>query len=476
MLGSLFARRRWTGVVLDAKRQACFSTRGQQSSERFLDSRRGPRIAVLASSTAARCQRHQIRAMSRDTCLPQRKARRAGCGELRIPRVAGNLSCTRAATASLPLLGGYGRHRNSPQRRKATMRSIKLTAAVAAAATVLAVAPAVAPAAPKHPHPQLSGEETAHASRCGLNIYAEPRSITVGETVEVFGQLNCGIRASATGRTITLYDHTPGGGNKAVATTTTVAAGFYSFVAPALTTNSTFFVRGAGVRSADRPVKVGPVVTLSGPTDGSQLFTGVRHEVTFTGTVSPADIGARVVLQRENATSSEEWHAIQFGYVLPAPGGPAAGGVYSLTHRFVSPGDANIRVIVRGLPPLIGRGTSNTLSYQISQAQNPKLTINSSNDAVSYGAPVTISGILAGGADKTVTLLARPRLVTGFTSIASAPTNEAGEYKFVIASAARNTFYQTTGEGISSAVLFQGVKYVLTAGVSATKATAGTAV
>jgi len=356
------------------------------------------------------------------------------------------------------------------------MRSIKLTAAVAAAATVLAVAPAVAPAAPKHPHPQLSGEETAHASRCGLNIYAEPRSITVGETVEVFGQLNCGIRASATGRTITLYDHTPGGGNKAVATTTTVAAGFYSFVAPALTTNSTFFVRGAGVRSADRPVKVGPVVTLSGPTDGSQLFTGVRHEVTFTGTVSPADIGARVVLQRENATSSEEWHAIQFGYVLPAPGGPAAGGVYSLTHRFVSPGDANIRVIVRGLPPLIGRGTSNTLSYQISQAQNPKLTINSSNDAVSYGAPVTISGILAGGADKTVTLLARPRLVTGFTSIASAPTNEAGEYKFVIASAARNTFYQTTGEGISSAVLFQGVKYVLTAGVSATKATAGTAV
>ncbi len=347
------------------------------------------------------------------------------------------------------------------------MRSTKRSAALAAAVALLAVAAPGAGAAPRHTHPQLAG------AGCSLSIFAEPHAITVGETVEVFGQLNCGIR-NASGQTVTLYQRTPGAPLKIVGTTSTVAAGFYSFAEPSLATNSTFFVRVAGKRSADRPVKVAPVVTLSGPADGSQLRTGLRHEVTFTGTVSPDDIGALVVLQREAATADEEWHAIQDGHVLAGPGGV---GVYSITHRFVYPGDANIRVVVHPQHfTFTTRGISNTLSYQISQAENPKLTINTSSDVVPYGSPVTLSGILAGGAHTVVTLLSHPRQVPGFTAVATKETNGAGEYQFPIAAATRNTFYEVTGGGIKSAVLFQGVKYVLTAAASATKATAGTAV
>ncbi len=37
-------------------------------------------------------------------------------------------------------------------------------------------------------------------------------------------------------------------------------------------------------------------VTLSGPPEGAELLTGVPNTVTFTGTVNPTDVGARVIL------------------------------------------------------------------------------------------------------------------------------------------------------------------------------------
>ena len=130
------------------------------------------------------------------------------------------------------------------------------------------------------------------------------------------------------------------------------------------------------------------------------LFTGFRNRATFTGAVSPADAGAELVLQRENATSSEEWNAIQLGTV-------EEGGLYSITHTFGVPGDANIRVVVRPHGKFSVRGISNTLSYGISQKQNPSLTILTTSYSVPYGSPVTLSGILAAGAGKIVTLQAR---------------------------------------------------------------------
>jgi hypothetical protein len=281
--------------------------------------------------------------------------------------------------------------------------------------------------------------------------------------VEVFGQLlSC---PSATeGQTVTVYGHSVGSpGLKVVGTTTTTAGGFYSLVQSDLTTDSFFYASALGARSATKTVRVAPVVTLSGPSEKLTLFTGFSNRVTFTGTVSPAtgaanpaDAGAELALQRENATSNEEWHTIQLGTVGP-------GGIYAITHTFVAPGDANIRIVVRRHGKFSVRGISNTLSYGISQKEHPDLTINTEPSySVAYGSSVTLSGTLAAGAGKTVTLESHT-FGGSFAPVATTTTTTGGAYKFVV-TPLENTAYQVTDGAVKSAVLFEGVKYILTAG------------
>jgi hypothetical protein len=347
------------------------------------------------------------------------------------------------------------------------MRSIKLRPALAAAALSLALAPSAALAA-KHSKP--NAHRHASPAGCHLTIFAEPRVVTGGEPVQVFGQVGCpGAGASAISQAVTIYERSKGTpGFKVVGTATTGPGGFYSMIPPTVTTDSFFYARAVGARSANRPVRVAPQVTLATPPtapDGAQLRTGKRNAVTFAGSVSPADAGAEVLLQRENSASFEEWVPIQRGVVSP-------GGTFSMSHRFIVPGDANIRVIVRPHGNFSVRGVSNTLSYEISQAQNPKLTLNASADPISYGQPVTLSGILAGGANQKVTLLSHPRGQKAFTKVTEATTNGSGEYTFA-EKPLQNTYYRVTSGAINSAVLFEGVKYVLTAAVSATTIPAG---
>jgi hypothetical protein len=335
------------------------------------------------------------------------------------------------------------------------MRSIKLRPALAAAALLLALAPAGAAAA-KH----------ASSSGCHVSLYAEPRVVTSGESVQVFGALSCPLGgASPASQLVTVYERTAGTpGFTIVGTVTTAAGGSFSFTPPPVTTDSFFYVRTVGARSGNRSIKVAPQVTLGGPAEFSQLQTGVRNRVTFTGTVTPADAGAVVVLQRENATSFEEWRLIQLGVVGP-------GGTFTLTHTFGEPGAAELRVVVRPHGKFNARGISNTRSYEISQVQNPRLKINASADPVSYGQSVTLSGILAGGANQKVTLMGHGRGLPG-TKLGETTTNESGEYTFVQKPLV-DTSYRVTAGAISSATLFEGVKYVLTAGVSATTVQAG---
>jgi hypothetical protein len=310
------------------------------------------------------------------------------------------------------------------------------------------------PAGPKHPHP---------VGKCRIGLTAEPHAITSGESVDLFGRLLCA-GAGAEGQTVTVYEHSAGSpGFAVIGATTTGAGGFYSLVPPAVTTDSSFYAIAAGAHSQTKAVRVAPVVTFSGPPEGTQLHTGFLNRVTFSGTVNPADEGAEVTLQRENAISNEEWRPIQRGVVH--------GGSYALTHTFVVPGDANLRVVVRRHGMFTERGISNTLSYEISQTQNPNLTIDSSGDPVGYGSPVTISGILAGGSHKTVTLQART-FGTAFVTVTNTTTGAGGEYTFV-ETPLQNTFYRVIGGGLHSAVLFEGVKYLLTAGVSANTVQAG---
>jgi hypothetical protein len=344
------------------------------------------------------------------------------------------------------------------------MRLRKLGPAVVAATSLLALAPAAA-SAHKHPSPR---------GRCRINIESvAPRQITAGESTEVSGRLACGRHVSPAGQPVTLYAHVAGSaGFVPVQSTTTEASGSYKFSTAAENANTSFYVRSHGAQSASRRLRVAVQVTLTGPPEGTQIETGAPNKQTFSGTVNPADVGARVILQRQNAVTGNEWHRIGIGQVVA--GGPT-GGTYTIAHTFRVPGDASIRVLVRS-DRINSPSESNVLEYEISQAQNPSLTISSSADPISYGQSVTISGVLAGATtSQTVTLLARTVHQRGFAPVAEVSTGAGGAYSFPAQSPVNSTLYRVKGAGQKSAVLYEGVKDVLTAAVSATTVQAGQA-
>jgi hypothetical protein len=352
------------------------------------------------------------------------------------------------------------------------MRSIKPVPAVAALASVLlALVPAGASAV-KH----VKRHAHAGAGGCHLKINAAPRLVEASESTLVFGQLICNAGTSVANQTVTVLESSaPSPALTTAGTATTDASGNYQLTTPTLQTNSKFSATALGAHSARRTVRVSPKVTLSGPPDASQLFTGVgpfkrahglrSNTVNFSGTVSPALVGATVALQRENTVGIEEWHRI--GHVSKVE----PGGSYSITHTFGEPGDANIRVVVRP-SRRNAAGASEPLSYEISQAQNPALTIQSSGNPIFYGQPVTISGTIAAGATP-LTLLARTRTQSKYLPVDTVTSSSGGTYTFPVRSPLQSTLYQVTGAGKSSARLFEGVKYGLTASVAATTVQAG---
>lgn len=333
------------------------------------------------------------------------------------------------------------------------MRSLKLLGIVAAAAALVAAAgPAGASAsartAVRHPSPN---------GRCAVNINVAPgHLINAGESVFVWGRLRCHGRGSnVASQTVTLLQRTSSsGGFGGAQTALTDSHGFYEFTVTGVENNSSFFVRSHGAASGRRTVSVEAAVTLNGPPEGTQLFTGPANKVTFTGTVNPADVGARVVLQRQNAVTGNEWRRIDVGHV-------AAGGTYSITHTFIVPGDANLRVLVRSRRRNVP-SFSNLLTYEISQAENPNLTIEASADPISYGQSVTITGTVSGADKAPVTLEAHTARQHGFAAVVEVPTDGSGNYTFPAQSPVNSTFYQVKGAGKASAILYEGVKDVLT--------------
>jgi hypothetical protein len=352
------------------------------------------------------------------------------------------------------------------------MRSWGLSRASLAAAVLLAFAPTAAFAHWHRGHGHAWGHwhlrghsHRGYYSRCRINIESvAPRLITAGESAEVSGRLACTRRSSA-GVTVELYAHSAGTpGFTPVQSTTTEADGAYKFTTAAEEVNTRFFVRALGAQSATKRLWVAAAVTLTGPAEGTQIETGVPE--TFSGTVTPADVGARVVLQRENAVVGDEWHRIGSGSVEP-------GGTYSIVHMFRVPGDASIRVLVRSDGINVPSG-SNILEYEISQMQNPQLTIATTQDPITYGQPVTISGTLAGATEgQPVTLFARTKLQRGFAPIAEVKTGPGGSYSFAGQQPLYSTLYQARAGRVRSAILYESVEAVLTAEVSATTVEAG---
>jgi hypothetical protein len=355
------------------------------------------------------------------------------------------------------------------------MRSTKLTTALAAAGALMAFGPAVAVAAPHAP--KLS---TAHKHRsaagCRVSIAVEPRTVTTGDSVLVSGTLVCPPSGVVSGQPVSIYERIAGvPGFKLIGTPSTGTTGGYVLTPAPVVTDSTFYARVSGARSANRTAKVAPVVTVAtdpAMPEGSQLFTGHAHEVTFKGAVSPPDKEAEVRLQRESSTSNEEWSTIQAHAFVKAD------GTFTIAHRFLVPGDANLRVVVRPHGVFDVRGTSNMLTYEISQTQNPNLTLEPTVDPVTYGQSVTLKGVAKAGAGQKVILMGRTFGMT-LTKMGEATTGTGGAYEITVPNLTQSTYFRAksatvNSATVNSATVFEGVKWVIDSStVSLTKVTSG---
>jgi hypothetical protein len=323
--------------------------------------------------------------------------------------------------------------------------------------------------APASPSP---GTPATSARGCRVSIETSSSSITAGEAVTVFGKVSCppasepgsasGAGADA-GRQVSIEQTLRSGGGvrsfSALGTVSTEADGSYQLPPVTLQANTIFRVR-LGKHGAHTSVSVAPVVTLNAPApvpsaqrssvDGHTRLA--RHGKTlFTGTVAPAASGARVALQVAYPADGERWRTIAYGDVVD--------GSFSISRGFKIPGEAKVRILAHP-KGANAPGVSEEITYLVPQAQNPQLTLIASADPISDGQSVTLSGVAAGAAGQTLTLLAR----TGggkFAPVATTTADEAGNYQFVQAPT-ENTYYEVSDAATRSFPLFEGVKYALT--------------
>jgi len=323
-----------------------------------------------------------------------------------------------------------------------------------------------------------AGSEEGFASgpgrRCRLTLNAATSSLVAGEAATFTGVLTCPLAEDAGEQTVTIDEHTAGSrGYREVGSAITEADGAFQFTThEGLEANSAFHAVALGVRSRRAVVAVVPDVTIHGPASGTQLLpTGATaaaaahssRTVTFTGSVSPADTGARVVLQRERSTPGV-WLRIGVGEVQ-------ADGHYEIVHTFHVPGPATIRVVAhaRGLRA----AASEALIYDVAPRQNPRLTIEVSTAELAYGQPLTITGTSA-VAGAILTLLARTH-DGGFAKVATVAAAAGGGYLFPAQTPTQSTFYRVRGAGMRSTTLLETVAQMLTTRLAASSLHAGEA-
>jgi hypothetical protein len=195
--------------------------------------------------------------------------------------------------------------------------------------------------------------------------------------------------------------------------------------------------------------------------------------VVFTGSVVPDHAGQRVVLQQE--TASGDWRSLRDGRL-------DGGSNYSITYRWRFAGDHIVRVLFPGDIRNI-EGSANPVTVAVQQKQIPGFSINSSDQLITYGQSVTISGVLDTSSTAAtpeqgtpVTLWARNAYQSQFTPVADTTTGTDGSYTFAPQTPTYNTVYQvrtTLAPHRHSAVLFEGVQDVLTLTPSSTTSQVG---
>lgn len=209
--------------------------------------------------------------------------------------------------------------------------------------------------------------------------------------------------------------------------------------------------------------RVAATVTLDQPS--GTLTTSTK--IAFTGTVTPANAGHRILLQRQVGPNGDRWIAVDGGFVR-------ADGRYTIVHRFRIPGDRTLRTLLQPNRRTL-RTASTPISITVQQLQVAGFTINASADPIDFGQSVTISGTLSGGANTSVTLFARNEWRGVLRPIAATTTDGTGAYSFT-QSPPRNTVYQvrvTTNPKQRTARLYEGVKDVVSLSASATSARVG---
>jgi hypothetical protein len=325
-------------------------------------------------------------------------------------------------------------------------------------ALVAAVLPAGSLAAPRHNN--------------GLTINAAPNPILAGESVLIYGQLNAAPQA---GQTIVLYHHVAGShqGFTRIGHTTTDAHGFYEFQRPdgLVRTNRAWFVRELGgqhVHSRTVYERVSALVgLLANPANAD-----TRQQVLFSGHVEPNHAGEPVYLQVQRG-SSDAWHTLTSGRLNGASN-------FLISYRWRVPGVRDVRVVFRGDNRNI-RSASDPVTVTIQQHQIADFTINSSDPIIQEGDMATISGVLyqPGSAtpqpNTSVTLWGRVAGQHHFSALESTTTDSQGRYSFS-EKPGQNTVYQvrtTFKPHRHSAVLFEGVRDVLTLAASPTSVNSG---
>lgn len=290
---------------------------------------------------------------------------------------------------------------------------------------------------------------------CAVTLAAASTRVLVGESASLSGTVTCSAGVAATPAHVDVYERSgPAGlGAKALAQSAATTKGNFTMTSAPLTA-STVFVARIGHRHARVAVQAAPAVTLSAapaPSDAGVASRLPRTKIAFSGSVTPAVGGELVALQVCHAATGERWRSIGWTHT-------AADGSYTLDHVLRTPGVTAVRTIVHPGDHL-GVGLSETLSLQGSQPQQAALTIAASADPIVSGQAVGISGVLAGGSNAPVKLLART-LQGPFAVVAEGVTDEHGDYSFE-QSPAEATVYRVTSGTTSSTGLREEVAFAL---------------
>ncbi|HEX3434337.1 MAG TPA: hypothetical protein VHT25_09785 [Solirubrobacteraceae bacterium] len=313
------------------------------------------------------------------------------------------------------------------------------------------------------PTPKGAGEaqplNTGHR-QCSLTAEASSAQVALGESVTISGKLSCPTAAEAGEQQVTVYSRETDVSGSALTpwgTVTTAPDGSYSLPSAPLNGRTVFYVRSANVLHAARvAVLVDGAVTLQGPVaSGASLPMGAGKtaggpaKAAFSGTIRPEEAGRQVALQVRYGNG--EWRTVAFTRT-------DAAGRFQFSHRFSFAG--NVSVMAAARPRGTVHTQSPTLTYTITQVQNPTLTIQRSVAPTALavtpgaGAQTTITGVATGHPNQTVTLLSRTDS-PDFTSVATVQSDSTGAYTFTVEPTQTTIYKVACGRGRSTQLLVE---------------------